>query len=202
MRDPKIETLVEAFYHDPLTEFLLPEEGFRAKRLSRGIEFLLGLSPNTWTVAAEGRPCAGVIGAASPQEYPPSVFYLMLMLARLILKSLSFTPVRVMDEWLSIFRKFDEMHPSQPHWYILILGIHPDHQGKGLGGDLLKNVLQRADNERVPVYLESSNPKNLDFYRKHGFQVTQEIVPTAGCPPVWGLVRMPEFGRKNSNRIS
>ncbi len=198
MGDLQIETLIEAFYHDPLTEFLLPEEEFRAKRLSRGIEFLLGLSSNTWSVVSGSGACAGVIGAASPGKHPPSFFNLMVMLTRLILKSLSFTPLRVMEQWLSIFHKFDKLHPSQPHWYILILGVHPDHQGKGFGGELLNKVLRRADDERVAVYLESSNPKNLDFYRKYGFQVTQETVPVAGCPPIWGLLRTSESSEKAS----
>jgi GNAT superfamily N-acetyltransferase len=199
MRDPRIETLIEAFYHDPLIEFLLPEEESRAKPLSTGIEFLLGLSSSTWSVGAGTKDCAGVIGAASPEEYPPPFFHLTVMLTKLILKSLSSTPVRVMEQWLRIFHKFDKLHPSQPHWYILILGIHPDHQGKGLGGQLLKQVLQRADYEKVAVYLESSNPKNLDFYRKYGLEVTDEIVPIAGCPPIWGLFREPETSEKKAS---
>jgi predicted acetyltransferase len=67
-----------------------------------------------------------------------------------------------------------------------------------LGGQLLKQVLKRADDEKVPVYLESSNPKNLDFYRKYGFEVTDEIVPIAGCPPIWGLFRASQSGKKAS----
>jgi ribosomal protein S18 acetylase RimI-like enzyme len=184
MRDPRIETWIEAFYH---------------KRISGGIEFLLGLSANTLSVGAGTRDCAGMIGAASPEEYPPPLFHLTVMLTKLILKSLSFTPVRVMEQWLRIFHKFDKLHPSQPHWYILILGVHPEHQGKGLGGQLLKQVLQRADDEKAPVYLESSNPKNLDFYRRYGFEVTDEIVPISGCPPIWGLFREPETSEKKAS---
>jgi GNAT superfamily N-acetyltransferase len=192
MEDPSIETLIAAFYHDPLTEFLLPEEESRAKRLSTGIEFLLGLSSSTWSVGTTNRACGGVIGAAPPEQYPPPFFHLILMLTKLIVKSLSFTPYRVMEQWVRIFHKFDNIRPRQPHWYVLILGVHPDHQGKGLGGELLRQVLQRAHEDRVAVYLESSNPKNLDFYRKHGFEVTAEIVPVADCPPIWGLLREPE----------
>jgi GNAT superfamily N-acetyltransferase len=198
MGDPRIETLIEAFYRDPLTEFLLPDEESRAKRLSTGIEFLLGLSSSTWSVGTTNRACAGVIGAAPPDEYPPPFFHLMVMLTQLILKSLSFTPYRVMEQWVRIFHKFDKIRPRQPHWYVLILGVHPDHQGKGLGGELLRQVLQRAEEDRVAVYLESSNPRNLDFYRKYGFEVIEEIVPVAGCPLIWGLLRKPEsqYGEK------
>ena len=31
-------------------------------------------------------------------------------------------------------------------------------------------MLERADRERLPVYLESSNPRNLTFYYRYGFE--------------------------------
>ncbi|MEI7450805.1 MAG: GNAT family N-acetyltransferase [Desulfomonile sp.] len=198
MSNPRIETLTAAFYHDPLTQFLLPNEESRAKRLSRAVEFLLELSSKTWSAEIGNKKYAGVIGAAPPEEYPPPFFHLMVVLTKLILKSLSFTPLRVMEQWLHVFHQFDKIRPRQSHWYILVLGVHPDHQGKGLGGELLRPILQKADEERVAVYLESSNPKNLDFYGKYGFGVREKIVPVRGCPPMWGLVRKPvsEWGEQ------
>ena len=193
MSDPRIETLTAAFYHDPMTEFLLPNEESRAKRLSAGVEFLLELSSRTWSAEIANEKHAGVVGAASPEEYPPPFFHLMVVLSKLILKSLSFTPLRVMEQWLRVFHQLDKIRPRHPHWYILVLGVHPDHQGKGLGGELLRQILQKADEESVAVYLESSNPKNQDFYRKYGFGVREEIVPVPGCPPIWGLMRKPIF---------
>lgn len=192
MADPRIETLIAAFYHDPLTEFLLPEEESRAARLSAGVEFLLGLSLSIWSAGSTNSACAGVIGAASPEEYPPPFFHLMVMLTKLILKSLSFTPYRMLKEWDRIFQRLDKIRPRQPYWYVLILGVHPGHQGKGLGGELLRKVLQKAEEDRVAVYLETAKPRNLDFYRKYGFAVTEVIVPVAGCPRIWGLLREPE----------
>jgi ribosomal protein S18 acetylase RimI-like enzyme len=198
MSDPRIETLTAAFYHDPLTEFLLPNEESRAKRLSAGVEFLLELASKTWSAEIANKKCAGVVGAASPTEYPPPFFHLMVVLSKLILKSLSFTPWRVMKQWLYVFHQLDKIRPRELHWYILVLGVHPDHQGKGLGGELLRQILRKADEESVAVYLESSNPKNLDFYGKYGFEVREEIVPVRGCPPIWGLVRqsVPKSGER------
>jgi GNAT superfamily N-acetyltransferase len=111
----------------------------------------------------------------------------------LIFRALSLgMPLSLIYRWLRIFSTLEKMHPSVPHWYVLILGVHPSHQGKGLGGRLLKQIFEKADSDGVPVYLESSNPKNLDFYRKNGFEVLKEIVPIPGCPPVWTLLRKQE----------
>jgi ribosomal protein S18 acetylase RimI-like enzyme len=191
MSDLRIETLTAAFYDDPLTEFLLPVEKSRAKWLSVGMEFILGLSSQQLQTGTEADDCSAVIGAVPPGQYPIPLLKLLFLISKLVLKSLlSGMPLRLMSRWLRIFAAFERIHPSKTHWYVLVLGVHPNHQGKGLGGKLLNQVLQKADAEGVAVYLESSNPKNLDFYRKHGFEVMSEIIPIDGCPPVKGLLRI------------
>ena len=39
-----------------------------------------------------------------------------------------------------------------------------------MGASLLEPFLARSDVEGVPIYLESSNPRNLTFYRRYGFE--------------------------------
>ncbi len=191
MIDPRIETLIASFYHDPLAQFFWPNEELRVKQLSAGLEFLLKLSSIILSSETANRKCAGVIGATRPGRYPPPFFHSMVALIRLILILLYLTPLREMKKMTSVYNQFDKIHPQQPHWYIALLGVHPDQQGKGLGGELLRPVLRQADKESVIVYLECSNPNSLDFYRKYGFEVIKEIVPVRGCPPIWGLVRKP-----------
>jgi ribosomal protein S18 acetylase RimI-like enzyme len=195
MSDPRIETLTAAFYDDPLIEFLLPVEESRAKWLSVGMEFVLGLSSQQLHTGTEDDECSAVIGAVPPGHYPLPLLKSYFVISKLVFKSLlSGMPLRLMSRWLRIFATIERMHPSESHWYVLVLGVHPNHQGKGLGGKLLNQVLQKADADGVAVYLESSNPKNLDFYRKHGFEVISEIIPIDGCPPVRGLLRMQAVG--------
>ncbi len=187
-----INALTSAFYRDPLTEFLLPAEESRLQPLSVAMEFLLGLSLNTFSVETADLRCAGVIGAVPPGRYPLPLSRTLFVVTRLALKSLSLrTPFHVIKQWIRIFSQFDGMHPTMPHWYVVVLGVHAAHQGKGLGGKLLGSVLEQADAEKVAVYLESSNPRNLDFYKRHGFEVIDEIVPAGNCPPVRGLLRKP-----------
>ena len=191
MADPRIETLIESFYHDPLVEFFWPNEESRARQLSAGLEFLLGLSSKIMSIEIANNRYAAVIGVTSPEDYPPSFFNAMVALSKLILKSIRLSPLREMKRWIRVYHQLEKIHPLQPHWYILVLGAHPDHQGKGLGGELLKPILQKADEENVAVYLECSNPKSLDFYDKHGFRVMEEIIPIYACPPIWRLIRKP-----------
>jgi predicted N-acetyltransferase YhbS len=56
-----------------------------------------------------------------------------------------------------------------PHYYLSLLGTHPDRQGAGIGMRLLRENLAQMDREGVPAYLESSNPANLGRYQSVGF---------------------------------
>lgn len=74
-----------------------------------------------------------------------------------------------------IFEQMAAYHPTEPHWYLPLIGTDPAHQGEGLGEALMIHALERCDRDHAPAYLESSNPRNIPFYRRHGFETLGEI---------------------------
>ena len=83
----------------------------------------------------------------------------------------------------------DEAAPPG-HWYLLLLGVEPDAQGTGLGAALMAPVVAEAAAAGRAVYLETSTPSNLPYYRHHGFEVVGERrVP--GGHRYWGMARPP-----------
>ncbi len=83
-------------------------------------------------------------------------------------------------------------HPEEPHWYLAVLGTDPSVRGDGFGHALLKSRLERCDAEYAPVYLESSNPDNVPYYQRFGFEVTGEITLPDGGPSLWPMWRRPQ----------
>ncbi len=82
-------------------------------------------------------------------------------------------------------------HPRRPpHWYLSLLGTDPALQGRGLGSAVLRPVLKQCDADGVCAYLESSKPRNLDFYARHGFRITGELRLPMG-PTMWSMWRDP-----------
>lgn len=92
---------------------------------------------------------------------------------------------------IGLVSRMERAHPTEPHWYLAVLGTHPDHQGQGVGSAVLAPVLARCDLDGVAAYLESSNPANVAFYQRHGFRVIRQITPTDG-PPLDLMWRDPE----------
>ncbi|TNF31223.1 MAG: GNAT family N-acetyltransferase, partial [Deltaproteobacteria bacterium] len=82
-----------------------------------------------------------------------------------------------------------EHHPRAPHWHLFQLGVDPARQGHGLGRAIMEHAVALADADRVPAYLETSNPVNLPFYRRFGFEVLETLSGGGDMPPVWTMLR-------------
>jgi len=94
------------------------------------------------------------------------------------------------DDYLELLTRFDAAHPrDEPHYYLSLLGTHPDHRGKGIGMALLEHDLVLIDAEGLPAYLESSNPANNDRYGGVGFQAVGEFAYPGGGPVVTTMWR-------------
>ena len=84
-----------------------------------------------------------------------------------------------------------EGHPHERHWYLNVVSTLPSHQSQGLGGAVLAPVLDDADDNGWPCYLESSNPRNVSLYLRHGFVETGEL-PLPDGPSLVQMWREPQ----------
>ena len=89
-----------------------------------------------------------------------------------------------------IIEQMAHFHPEEPHWYLPFIGVDPARQGTGLGSMLLRMSLSKFETAKLPIYLESTNPKNQLFYERHGFELIGEI-SVSDCPPIIPMVRRP-----------
>jgi GNAT superfamily N-acetyltransferase len=81
----------------------------------------------------------------------------------------------IADDMDFMLKGMAEHHPHEPHWYLPLIAADPNWIGQGLGTLLMKYALRRCDVEGIPAYLESSNPRNISFYERHGFRAIGAI---------------------------
>jgi GNAT superfamily N-acetyltransferase len=94
--------------------------------------------------------------------------------------------------YLDLVERFEAAHPRHaPHYYLTLLGTHPDARGHGFGMALLAHDLELIDAEAMPAYLESSNPINDERYAGHGFEPIGRIVAPGGRFTVTTMWRDP-----------
>ncbi len=63
-------------------------------------------------------------------------------------------------------------HFDEPHVYLSQLAVDPSAQRSGIGRTLMTRVIADADAATLPVYLETTKPDNVLYYRSFGFGET------------------------------
>ncbi len=96
-----------------------------------------------------------------------------------------------MKRGLGAAAAMDANHPTAPHLYLFTIGTRAAARGTGLGTRLLQPVLDAADKDGLPIYLENSNPVNTGFYVRHGFERTGVFEIGAGSPVMEAMWRPP-----------
>jgi ribosomal protein S18 acetylase RimI-like enzyme len=134
-------------------------------------------------VKDEGR-VKGVALAFAPGEYPPP------LRAELFLSAgpISAGPRRML-RFAQLGHQLNVRHASEPHWYLWILGVEPEYQGRGVGSQLLRSLTARTQRDRVPCHLETDRASNVRIYARHGYVVTKEEVLPALDTTFWFMRR-------------
>lgn len=184
------QVLTRAFLTDLAYSIIFPDEAERKQALQRlfgavvGYSLVYGLVHTT--EAMEGAACW-----LSPGNTEITLWRMLrtgLGLQRAVVR---FSP-EARQRVLAVLDYMDEIHKRQapgPHWYLWLVGVEPDAQGRGIGSRLIQPVLTRADEEGLPCYLETQTEWNVAFYQKRGFEVmTDGVVPDQGIR-VWTMLR-------------
>jgi GNAT superfamily N-acetyltransferase len=181
--------MARAFDDDPWFRWLLPDPPKRYRALRR---FFAATATDCRAhgrvdVAEDGDLVVGAAAWLPPKGYPPSG----ARQARLTLSVAAAVPAfpRRAPIAMRVLNLLQKKHPKEEHWYLALLGTDPSRWRRGIGSHLLEPVLAQADADGLPSYLETQAERNLAFYGKHGFNVTEELrVP--GCPlPLWTMWR-------------
>jgi GNAT superfamily N-acetyltransferase len=173
--DAIVATMTTAFFDDPLWGPAFPDRERRAEQAA----VLWRLSVTSalrypWTLVTEDAGSAAVwIPPGGSELTPEEVDSLEGLLTD--------TTDRETAGWImEIFDQLGKAQPSEPHFFLSLLGTHDDHRGRGLGMGLLAESLRRIDVLGMPAYLESSNPANIARYQRAGFAALDRITTATG----------------------
>ena len=183
--------LAEAFAADPLQVWLL--EGVDASRRPEWRAawwrfMVIHAPPGTELHVTGDCSAAACWHPSGPEPYPPAV---RARFRDLVTHLAGDRAPAVLESLARIARRA----PAEPHWHLAAVGVAPDHQSRGVGSRLLAKMLARCDRLGNPAYLESSNPRNLDFYRRLGFRPVGEVSTVDGRVTLTLMWRRPEPGR-------
>ena len=182
--------LGRAFFDDPVMGWMLPDPDVRRRRLHRLFTALTKYHHLDRGGVEVASTADGVGGAAlwDPPGQWRQTRGEQLRAMPSLLRAFGLSVRR----GIAVEDRMAAVHPEEPHWYLAIIGSDPTVRGKGFGNALMRSRLDRCDAEHAPAYLESSNPDNVPYYQRFGFEVTGEIVIPGGGPsliPMWRPAR-------------
>lgn len=184
--------LARAFADDPLNVEFVPDQERRQKVLRSIFEFLLRHG------CAAGQVCVsdgGIEGVAVWFESERLGMSWWSALRCGGLKVIFGVERRVLaryQEFGRLAREVQARVAPEPHLYLAMLGVDPEHQGRGLGRRLVEAMLEQADREGRRSYLETEVERNIGFYRRFGFEVAEELALPRTAVVVRAMVRGPE----------
>jgi len=174
-----VAVIVLAFGTDPAARWTYPDPGQYLTHFPAVVRAFGGKAFAHGT----GHHVGGFTGAAL--WLPPGIHPDEEALQAIFRDSL---PVERQAGIFGVFEQMARFHPSEPHWYLPLIGVDPAHQRHGHGSALLQHALARCDRDHTPAYLESSNPANVPLYERHGFRVLGTI-QAGSSPPILPMLR-------------
>jgi GNAT superfamily N-acetyltransferase len=179
--DRAIATITIAFSNDPVTRWAFHDANAYMSYFPRFVMALGG--------AAFGEGTAHSIDACGGVALwlPPGVESDGETLGALLVEAV---PAAEQEEFLGFMGQVEEFHPTDPHWYLPIIGVDATKQSRGYGSALLAHALERCDRDRLPAYLEATSPQSKTLYERHGFEEIG-VIQEGASPPMWPMLRPP-----------
>jgi GNAT superfamily N-acetyltransferase len=186
-RAAAVATLVEAFVADPMIRYLAPEDTDYPTFAEAFFGCLFDLrahgggevrvtddvsAVSLWNPPGGNRLGAGHVDAMFDEHVSP------------LLDAAGHERMRLFDETLTT------IHPHEPHWYLGVVGVRRERRGQGLGGAVIRAILDDPIAMGLPAYLVTATERNLAIYGRLGFDVVAET-DIHGGPHIRGMWRSP-----------
>jgi ribosomal protein S18 acetylase RimI-like enzyme len=155
-----VGSLVAAFREDPVLRYLFPDDRTYPHYAAAYFGFLFDkrVSKGTvWTVEGGASVAIWEPPGAEPKSPDEGL--------SAVLSAGALDRIGAYDEAVRAAL------PATRYWYLGVLGTHPDSTGRGWGHAVMNAGLRRAAADGLPAVLETSNPANVEVYRRAGWEV-------------------------------
>ncbi|MFN0095636.1 MAG: GNAT family N-acetyltransferase [Dehalococcoidia bacterium] len=187
--DDIVDTLVEAFFDDPVFSWMYADAEARPRHLRAWFSQVMpSVFEHGHCYVARATAAAVWVPPDIPQLTDPERSALVGLVAS------QTSP----DHAMTVLRGFGAAgahHPEEPPsmllWYV---GVRREAQGLGFGQQVLAPVLRLLDEGGLAAYLHSTNGRNVPFYQRLGWDVLAEVPMAPDGPVIRPMWRAGEEG--------
>lgn len=165
-----IEILTKSFEDNQSVNYIVKQDSKRAERIKALMDYSFEVCFMFGEVylSDDQKGCALIL-------YPDQKSFSIkstLMDVQLLLNAIGLTRV---GKAMSRETAIKSNYPKDPIYYLWFLGVINSDQNKGIGSQLLKEIIIDSQKQHKPIYLETSTIKNIPWYKKFGFSIYNEL---------------------------
>ena len=207
------EILSLAFQADPLITYLIPDE---EKRISHAYQFYRVLVTNGLRVgevygilAHENSNDSKDVNEITNPYAAISVWYhggnslaVLDMIRSGVLRYFKYRFFYRMIPLMGTLQRTEKIHHELvpfDHYYLSLLGAHPNYKGKKYTATLLRTLFAEFDRNNLPSYLETNKESNVPVYQHFGYKIIGETDVRKAGIHIWSMLRSAETLQKTES---
>jgi GNAT superfamily N-acetyltransferase len=166
-----IEILCQSFQNDPQINYILGSNGNKNKKLLRlmAYSFEFGLA-NGKVEISEDKNSVAIWKSSNSKKMTINLFYESI----LFFFTFGWSGIKRIS---AMEKKIAAFYPDKTIFnYLWILGTNPNEQGKGYGTAILSKAINNFEQNKVPIYLETSTDSNLKYYQRKRFELYHSMI--------------------------
>lgn len=165
-----VDILRKSFRDNMSVNFVVKQDKKKESRIEKLMEYSYFQGENFGKIylSKDQNACAIVLHPSKKKTTLKSILWDL----KLVFKCMGISNV---SKVLKREGEIKKHHPDFPFLHLWYIGVNPEFQGKAKGTELMARIMHDAKELNLPIYLETSNPRNFPFYEKLGFKMISEI---------------------------
>ncbi|WP_179412686.1 GNAT family N-acetyltransferase [Mucilaginibacter sp. E4BP6] len=165
-----VNMLVQSFKDNLSVNYIVLQDKYKLKRILGLMDYsfeLCFLYGNVW-LSDDRRACALTLFS----QQKKSTLYTIWLDIKLIYQTIGFSGISKALKRESLIKK---LQPKVAMVYLWFIGVDPLYQQQGAGTSLLLEIIESANREKLPVFLETSTHRNIPWYERMGFSIYNKL---------------------------
>ena len=185
------EIFSRAFEDDPLVSWFFPDTSSRKEMSHSYFKFRIMYGILYGEVYATSPKMEGLAIWIPSKNVKMTNFKMFRSGGIRLIKELGFEYVGKLTSVGTFVSKIHHRLINFPHWHLSPMGVKPEYQGKGHGSKLMRSMLRKLDEEKLPCFLETQNKNNVEIYKHYGFNIIDKTTIPDAKLEHWSMLRYP-----------
>jgi hypothetical protein len=169
-KDLIVNILVSSFKDNKSVNYIISQDNKRMEKIKRLMEYSFDVCSLFGDVflSTDKKGCALLI---LPDQKRTTIRSILLD-AKFAVTCLGLSNIK---KAMKREAKIQQVHPNGLLYYLWFIGVDSNNQNKGIGSELLQEVISEGQKQNRIICLETSTIKNLPWYKKFGFSIYLEF---------------------------